>query len=275
MNHPDRILEARKLMGRVVDIMAFAESDVRKILSKYLSIIASLSYGYVSLKKTFTFSANKKLEESVNKILDELEQSIYNTIIDRSYLAVGLLKDAYDYEEEKDTVSVFFLSMINGKILSDRISEYSSNLRKEFEAYLAIGISSGLSKDNITAQYLSNIKKPYKSALFESAILEKDYKAEAIRSKGLSFGVGKTLSAYTSLKVLEQDSIFKAYSNSLFRFWRSNPNIIGWYTQRGSSFSCPNYCDPMVGVFHPISESYSGYHTRCVCLAIPVYKSDL
>lgn len=275
MNHHDRIAFVKELVYKVVDEMTYADSDVKKIARKYFTEIVVLSSQFKHLGKKFSFSVNKSFENEVLKILERMKAELFELIYTRSLNASRLLEDYYDYEEDEEGLLAFLSSDINGETLVGRIDGYVTNISKEFETYAALGIGKGLSEAETISEYMANIKHPYQSQSFREAITDNESEAERIKSKGISFGIGKIIAAYSGLKFLEQDTIYKAYNNSLFNIWRGDSNIIGWYTVRGSNFLCPNVCDPQVGVFHPITESYFGYHTRCVCPAIPVYKTDL
>lgn len=275
MNHPDRIAFAKEQLSRVVDRQVLADSDIKRIIRKYFTEIIVASLAYKKLGKSFRFSTNKKLMNDVDKILEKMKEEIYNIILQRCIEMSEVFEDYYNYEEDEENIIAFIDGDIEGENLYGRITEYTNNISKEFETYIAIGIGNNKSSAQISSDYLSNIKEPYKSNQFIEAISDGKYQAERIKSKGISFGVGQVVAAYYGLKRLEQDTIFKSYNNTLFSLWRNDPNIIGWYTVRGSNYPCPKYCEPMVGVFHPIDEIYSGWHTSCVCMPIPVYKSDL
>lgn len=275
MNEKELIALAKEQLERVVDVQVLADSDIKRIIKKYFTEILMVSLAYDNLGKSFKFSLSKELQEKVDNLIEQMRSEIFNVILQRCIDMSELFDEYYDYEEKEENIISFLLGDINGETLPDRIIEYTDNITKEFETYIAIGIGSDLSTAKISTEYISNIKHPYKSDLFKEAIMDSGYEADRIKSKGISFGAGKVVAAYYGLKRLEQDTIFKSYNNTLFSLWRNDSNIIGWFTLRGSNFDCPKLCDPMVRVFHPISETYFGWHTGCVCIPIPVHKSEL
>lgn len=266
MTELPEITEAKERVKQVVEIMILADSDLKRVIRKYLNKLTELSLEYADLGKEFTFDAREQLRVEIDTLFGLMQEELLNLINKRSLQASELI------QENEDDIHPFMLLDYKGGNVSSRISNYLSNIRKELETYIAIGIVDKLNKDDIVNLYLSNLKHPYKSKEFIDAVNERGYKTERIKNKGVTFGVGKYISAFSGLKMLEQDTIYKAYNYSLQRSWILSGDVIGWYTVRGSNFPCPDICDPMVKVFHPINEPYYGYHARCVCPMIPVKK---
>lgn len=266
MTELPEIIEAKERVKQVVEIMILADSDLKRVIRKYLNKLTELSLEYADLGKDFTFDARELLRQDIDALFELMQEELFDLMNQRSKQASELI------EEDADETHPFISLNYKGGNVSSRISNYLSNIRKELETYIAIGIVDKLNRDDIVNLYLSNLKHPYKSKEFVDAVNEGEYKAERIKNKGVTFGVGKYVSAFSGLKMLEQDTIYKAYNYSLQRSWLLSGDVIGWYTVRGSNFPCPDICDPMVKVFHPITEPYYGYHTRCVCPMIPVKK---
>lgn len=267
MKESPEITEAKKKVKQVVDIMILADFDLRRIIRKYLDKLTDISIRYEGLGKQFTFYYSVDLYREISSVMDEMKSELFSLINNRCNQS-----DYIATEEEKDNVHPFLYIDYEGNNVDGRIARYLSSFIKEVEVYISIGLVNKLSKDSISESYLSNMKKPYESKEFIEAVQEGGYESERIRSKGIIYGTGRYLPAFIGLKMLEQDTIYKAYNYSLQSMWVKNGNVIGWFTVRGSSYPCPDICDPMVGVFRPISEPYYGYHPRCVCPMIPVYK---
>ena len=266
MSELPEITEAKKRVMQVVEIMILADYDLKRIIKKYLDKLTDISMKYDSLGKQFTFYYSTELYKEINSVLSDMKIELFSLINHRSNQADFIATN----EEKEDKVHPFMYVDYKGGNVEGRIARYISNFAKEAEVYIAIGLANRLSKDSVQESYLSNMKKPYKSQEFIDALKEGGYEAERIKSKGLSYG--KYIPAFVGLKMLEQDSIYKAYNYSLQDTWVKGGNVIGWYTVRGSNYPCPDICDPMVGVIHPINEPYYGYHPRCVCPMIPVHK---
>ena len=266
MNELPEITEAKKRVRQVVEIMILADYDLKRIIKKYLDKLTDISMKYDSLGKQFTFYYSTELYREISAVLSDMKMELFSLINHRSNQADFIITN----EKEEDKVHPFMYVDYKGGNVEGRIARYISNFTKEAEVYIAIGLVNRLSKDSIIESYLSNMKKPYKSQEFIDALREGGYEAERIKNKGLVYS--KYIPTFVGLKMLEQDSIYKAYNYSLQDSWVNGDDVIGGYTVRGANYPCPDICDQMVGVIHPINEPYFGYHPRCVCPMIPVYK---
>lgn len=275
MTQEERIEKERQALNKVIDQMALISSDLKRVIKKNVDEIVKYSLGYSYLGESFQFSANKNLNKEVTNLLNKLEKDLFNIIYIRCENVENI---AYNKEQgeksDNNLLALFLASKIADKTLSERINGYVLNLRSEVEAFVAVGIFNKMTASQITASYIANIQKPFSNSLITEAFKEIGFKAERIASKGISFGVGQYVSSFNNLKRLEQDTIFKAYNHINQSLWGYDSNYLGWYTLRGSTYQC-GLCDSMVGIFHPKTEIYGGYHNRCCCLCIPVFKGDL
>ena len=120
------------------------------------------------------------------------------------------------------------------------------------------GIGGEEIKDNIR----SNLKSLYSDPYFKRAVEGGNSSATRIKTDGISYGVGKSNSAYNSLNTLARFVVGSAW----MWFWgieHKNKGFTGFYSYRGSSYPC-SYCDSMVG-YHPISDYQNQWHIRCCC----------
>ena len=275
MTEYQKISEAKKYISQVVDQMILADSDLRRIIKRDIGELIDKCIEFEKLGKSFQFSANPKLDKDVNDILDKIKTDLFNIIYLRAENVDKIAHNKEGKERENNSLLLAFLtSEIADKTLEMRISEYVGNIRSEVESYVAAGFFKGLNRYQILDAYLANIQKPYLAPIILEAFQESGFKAERIVSKGITFGTGKYVSAFNNLKRLEQDTIFKTYAHIEQSIWGLDSNYIGYYTIRGSTFQC-GICDSEIGVFKPKTESYLGYHSKCCCIPIPVYKGDL
>lgn len=275
MTEEERIDRARNYLSQVIDQMALASSDLKRIIKRNVTEIIKYSVDYSNLGKAFQFSANKKLEKVVIYILDKLEKDLLNIVYTRCENAETIAYNKEQKEKTDDNVlAIFLASEIADKTLDQRINEYVLNLRGEIEAFVAAGIFKKMTRAEILETYIANLQKPFGAPLLLEIFKESGFSAERIASKGISFGTGKYISSFNNLKRLEQDTIFKAYSHINQTIWGFDNDYIGWFTRRGSTYQC-GICESEVGVFHSKTESFGGYHNRCTCLQIPVYRGEM
>ena len=275
MTEEEKIDRARKYLSQVIDQMALASSDLKRTLKKNVNDVIENSIDYSYLGKAFQFSANKKLEKVVKDILDKLEKDLFNIIYTRCENAETIAYNKEQKEKSDDNVlAIYLASEIADKTLDQRINEYVLNLRGEIEAFVAAGIFKKKTRAEILETYIANLQKPFAAPLLFEIFKEKGFSAERIASKGVSFGTGKYISSFNNLKRLEQDTIFKAYSHINQTIWGFDNDYLGWYTIRGSTYQC-GICESEIWVFHSKTESFGGYHSRCCCLQIPVYRGEM
>lgn len=268
-----RKAKAKKYVDAVIDKMSLANSDLKKIISRDIKELIEISVSYADLGKSFHFSAHPELEKEVNRILNQLRTDIFNIIYIRAESVNNLAFEKENEEKHDKYLLLLLTSVFAGKTLEIRIDEYVRLMRSEVEAYIAAGISAGLSRTQILLTYLTWIKKPYSAPMLLQAFKIKGFKAERIVSRGLTFGTGRYTSAFNNLIRLQQQTIFQAYNYTINSIWLNNNRIVGWYTVRGSSYPC-SICDDNVGIFHPKEEFFFGYHVRCCCIMLPVYIGD-
>lgn len=269
-----RKAEAKIYLDKVVDQMVLADSDLKRILKSDIGELIDQCLRYSSLDKSFEFSADPELESIVNETLLQLQTDLFNILIMRTENAsqIGFEKEQ---EDHSDAFLLAFLGLkIGGYTVQEKINFFTGHVRSEVEAYVAAGIAKGWGRNKILNEYLSNLKKPYQSGLIQDAIKEGGFKAERIKNKGVTFGVGHYVSSFNNLKRLEQTAVFEAYNHTVNSIWMNRSNIVGWYTVRGSTYPC-EICDSEVGMFHSKEEFFYGYHKKCCCIMIPVYQTDL
>lgn len=271
----NRKKEAKKYIDAVIDQMSYASEDLQKLIRKYIAQIINCSMQYTGLGKGFHFSANPGLETEINKILDSLRADIFNSIYQRAEHVNALAFEKEGKEKDHHYLLLFLSSEIAHKTLHMRIEQYVAMMRSEIEAFVAAGITNGLSANQILINYINSLKTPYTAPLLTQAFKEAaNYKARRITSKGITFGRGKYTSAYNNLLRLEQETIFQTYNYVLNSLWLTNNTIIGWYTIRGSNYPCTT-CDDNIGIYHPKEEFFYGYHPRCCCIMLPVFITDI
>lgn len=102
---------------------------------------------------------------------------------------------------------------------------------------------------------------PYNNQYIKGSF-DKGLSATRIETKGISYGVGKSSSAYNLLTSLSRNEIALTWM-----WWYGKQalkkNATGFYSFRGSSYPCA-LCDDMVG-FHPMQDYRYQWHLNCRC----------
>lgn len=229
------------------------QDHLEELLVQAAKELVDISFKYDIPPSMFRFSANEDLKNEVNGVLRKLRELIYDYTETLS---------VYDRKEDRNAIVAFINREDHGKTLSERISIYCNRFQYEVEAAIAAGLIAGIGKDKIKDSVKSYLNAPYANPYFKRAADNGGASATRIKTGGISYGVGKSNSAYNSLNTLTRFAIGSAW----MWFWgleHQNKGATGFYSYRGSSYPC-SYCDSMVG-YHPISEYQNQWHIRCCC----------
>lgn len=252
-------------MDRVIEEMAKAKGDVeRRLRAKIPEIIKECS-AFAYLGKTFTFDADKDLENRVNQRLIELSDEILADIESRARKAIQYAEE----EDDEDIILPYIRREINGEDIVSRLDKHCSTLRYFLEGWIAIGMVNKLKGYELTNQILSYIDNPFASPLWQEAF-NAGYLSNAIRSQGYTLGKGNQRNVLSALTEIARYSINEAFQYGRFLKYGKD-GAIGYTIHRGSNFDCP-YCDSFCGIVHPLDVCLLPLHPRCCCYSTPVYK---
>ena len=248
----EKIEEAKDFLRKRIDAELSAKSHIEEYMVDAARKIVKISNRYNISPRLFRFSANDNLRKEVDAVIRELkEQIIYAT----ETLAV------YDREEDKDDIIAFLNTERYGKTFKERVSEYANRYKFELEAAIAAGLFLNRCQKDIISMIRRCLSAPYNNSDIKASF-GKGLRATRIETKGISYGVGKSNSAYNLITSLSRNEIASAWM-----WWygeqAAKGGATGFYSYRGSSYPC-GFCDNMVG-YHPISEYHGHYHPRCCC----------
>ena len=260
---PLPLIQAQSYIRRRIDVIARATASIERLLIEAASAIIDIAKKYNIDPKQLQFSANSTLDSEISELLQMLEQDILAVIETAVTLASG------DESDTDHLIALMYNAAIE-KSIPQLVSTYIDRFKYELEAFIAAGFARRLSKQAILTAIKSSIGNPYSSPLLQQAFKEKGYKADRIRTKGITFGAG----------------IYVASRNSLIRLLSATVGIVWWKWQtkqiresaadyfmqmRGSTYPCA-LCDDEVGL-HPIEEIDSDYpHANCYCIRIPIFN---
>lgn len=249
----EKIEEAKGFLRKRIDAELSAKSHIEEYMVDAARKIVKISNRYNISPRLFRFSANDKLRKEVDAVIRELkEQVIYAT----ETLSV------YDRKDDMDDILAFLNTERYGKTFRERTAEYANRYKFELEAAIAAGLFMNRSQSETLTMIRRSLTAPYNNsdikASFGNGLL-----ATRIETKGISYGVGKSNSAYTLITSLSRNEIASAWM-----WWYGEKAIkegaTGFYSYRGSSYPCA-ICNDNAGIYHPISEYHGHYHPRCCC----------
>lgn len=269
MTESEQIDRAQEYLSKVIDEEVKTDSNLRLILREHMSLIISESMKHKRLEKRFRFSEDDNLNKKVNEIISRLREDLYYDIEEKSLIVKQIAEEKENSKVDDAIVIAFLLSRIKGSTLKERISLYTGQLRSEIESFISAGIAAGLSKDEILTQWLTHAKSPYSAKIMRNAMNDTGFSATRIQSKGIHYGTGRYISSFDNLKRLVVTTIGQSYLHSAQNMAISK-GATAWYTVRGSLYPC-SICDSEVGIKHPITDPFIGYHPKCVCIQVFIY----
>ena len=259
MNKPttNQIKEAKDFIRKRLEAERIVVSYAQDEFLTAAKQILELSYKYKIRPELFRFSSNKSLEAEVNEVLSLLKQQIISST---DTLAT------YDEDRKEQTIP-FVHRGTHGKTFDQRLDIYTNRYKYELESVIAAGLTLGISKDKILNSIRGNLKHPYSNPYFLQSAGKVSI-ATRLRTSGISYGVGKTNSAFTGVENLTRFAVAEAWMENLKYAFGIN-GATGFYSMRGSSYPC-SLCDSMEG-FHDSLNEFPPYHLNCCCLFIPFY----
>lgn len=237
-----------------------AETTMLSRLDRYLKEAAKriidISYRYNIPPKQFRFSANQKLQKEVGEVITWLKSKL-----DEDCFGLAIL----NRQIEESEIQKHFYQEEYEKTFLERLNIYCNRWKYEIEAFVAASRSLGLSKEKALESFSSNYENPYSNSIISKA----GNSIEAVRSKEVHYGVGKSNKAYNMLKNI---LIYKISESWMHSYWLKSKRsgAIGFYSFRGSSYPCI-ICNSMVG-FHLIGDVMPLYHNHCKCYMVFVYN---
>lgn len=259
MNKPThkQIEEAKEyLRKRLSAENRFSSILLDKIISAAKQII-EISYRYGIPASQFRFSSNSKLKKEVDEIIRKLKDDLIQNI------------DTYSVpeKENEEKILIYIHRNTHGKTFNERLATYADRYKYEIESLIAAGLLLNITKDKLLSSIKGNLRNPYSNAYFIKASQKGAVSATRLKTGGISYGVGRTNSAFTGIDKLTKFAISEGYMENLKMEAKKN-GLSGFYSMRGSSYPC-QLCDDMVG-FHPSWDEIPPYHLNCYCFIIPL-----
>lgn len=257
----DRRRKAEQRLDAIIDAMASGQGRIRTALRTYLADVARASEAFRSLGKNFSFSADERLREELERAKQRLIDRIEEIL--SSELDIVLAE-----EGEEDDDSAIFIPILSET--REKTAEYVERMMPELEATAGSVLAEGGDAARIVSEYTAymGVATPPPSvgramtAMAGAAFLS----SPLVRHPGR----GNYLSPLAALMRLVQTGTMRGYSLTALR--RMSRSGMRWYrTFRRSNWDCPQ-CDAVAAVIHPITEQVLPVHPYCVC---GMYEIDL
>lgn len=290
------------------------EQEHRKRVVEYLRKIDKLfdeatkklvklgvSYKYNPDKdRLFAFSDDKVKDKIADKIISDMHQKLTTIIYsgvagewrfankkNDSWMRLLFKTPKKEYMLPNiDALKAFQGRQIYGRTLSERIWDYTKQLKRYIELSLSISITEGRSASNISRDVRSYLNQPDK--LFRR--VNKDGKLVLSKAaKAYHPGQGVYRSSYQNAMRMARTEINMAYRQSDMNRWRQLYFIVGYEVRTSKSHQqwladewIPKFkegeapeeiCDALEGKY-PKDFNFVGWHPNCRCFAVPILANE-
>lgn len=254
-------------------------------------------YPGINTKKTFSFAAYPKLEAEVNKTLKELYSKVYATTkggIEAEWSIANqandnLIKAIFGPDSISDShyAKLFnrnekaldsFISRTTGDPglnLSQRVWNYSGQLKDEMNLCLGVSIGEGKSAGEISREVRSYLAEPDK--LFRRVRDEKGNLKLSKAAKAYSPGQGVYRSSYKNAMRVTRSETNMAYKASDHERMKQLDFIVGFEVKlskmHGVRMPQKDICDDLKGKY-PKDFKFVGWHSMCMCYVTAILPTD-
>lgn len=200
-------------------------------------------------RDTFTFASDKSVDDAVNELLMQLSDAIILETEKRTKMTVE--------DEDNPAVIAWIRRPIEGKTLTERMDQHTSNLKRVIETFIATMLSEDASVNGLLPRFL-----PW------------------LDTHSFQFGRGMASNPINGMYHLSADTINDGMIHgSLLSYERDG--AVGYMVYRGTNFPC-ELCDDVCFGANGRRRLYSfeeecpvPVHPNCRCYTVAVYAEDL
>jgi hypothetical protein len=227
---------------------AKAEAIVSELANKMQSVIVQGS------EKQWLFAC-KKNDAFIDSILEtsKVKKSTLSKFQDRNL----------------DALKTFQSRKVSGLGLSDRIWNYSGQMKTQMEMGIDLALGDGKSANALSRdlkQYLVDPDKLFRRVRDKHGVLQLSKNAKAFHP-----GQGKYRSSYKNAMRLTRSEINMAYRESDNLRWKQLNFVIGFEVILSNNHPVYDICDVVKGKY-PKDFKFVGWHPQCRCKSIPILQ---
>lgn len=228
----------------------FAFKDYPTAKNKVNEIISQLSNNL----KTVVYQGSRKQWLYANEKNDAFLESIFDTTkIKKTTLA--------KYQDRNlEALKTFQTRKTNGLDLSERIFNYSGQMKTQMEMAIDLAIGDGLSAQSLSRelkQYLVDPDKLFRRVRDKHGVLQLSKNAQAFNP-----GQGKYRSSHKNAMRLARTEINMAYRESDHLRWKQLDFVTGFEVKLSNSHKIYDICDILKGNY-PKNFKFIGWHPQC------------
>lgn len=227
---------------------AKAEAIVYELANKMQSLIVQGS------EKQWLFACKKN-------------DAFIDSILETSKVKKSTLSKFQD--KNLDALKTFQSRKVSGLGLSDRIWNYSGQMKTQMEMGIDLALGDGKSANALSRdlkQYLVDPDKLFRRVRDKHGVLQLSKNAKAFHP-----GQGKYRSSYKNAMRLTRSEINMAYRESDNLRWKQLNFVIGFEVMLSNNHPVYDICDVVKGKY-PKDFKFVGWHPQCRCKCIPILQ---
>lgn len=268
----DDIKAAKQYILQREDYANILGSRVDEILADAAERIVMICYRYNVEPKRFTISSeyNSDMMDEISAVMDEIEDEIYNLILEYSTRAV-------DDDDQMSILAAWIALLGKGKNnLRDTLHAYLFKFMKDLEAAIAALRYMGVGQTEAISKVLSYLHNIYMMPEVLTAMRKRgEFTATYIFLGGVQPGaVGISNNGSTNVVNMAKITLQMAWMRAQAMMWQKR-GAVGYIQLRGSTYNC-DICDSETGFHSNIEEIFSKSfpHPHCKCYRVPVYAKN-
>ena len=193
--------------------------------------------------------------------------SFLEAILDTSAIKKDILEK---YQGRNlDALETFQNRKSNGMDLSDRVWNYSEQMKTQMELGIDVALGEGKSAQSLARelkQYLVDPDKLFRRVRDKRGVLQLSKNAAAFNP-----GQGKYRSSYKNALRLARSEINMAYREADQLRWNQLDFVTGIEIRLSNNHPVYDICDELKGKY-PKDFKFVGWHPQCRCVAIPILQ---
>ena len=240
----------------------------------------------------FTFDDYPVLKRQSNKVFNTFNNKLQTVVVGGIISAWKLSNDKnnsmcngvlkwYKYEmseDEKqkyynnnDKVRDAFIKRKRGGLnISDRVWNYTEQIKKEMELAIDLGLRDGLSADEMARSLMKYLREPERLYRRVRDVHGQLHLSQA--AKDYHPGRGVYRSSYRNALRLASNEINMAYRTADHERWQQLDFVVGFNVKRsGRIYDCP-VCESLTGKY-PKDFLFTGWHPQCRCYAVTILNT--
>ncbi len=273
------------------------DRQLKQIYNEAADEIAKLAYsvkGSYDVRRMFSFSGYPKISKEADRIMREANAKVKAIVIEGISLEWELSDEKNDelvkqvfedrflllplsvqaaYLRRNEAAMVSFRSReVKGLTLSNRVWKLTAQNRRELELALSVALENGTSAVQLAREikrYLNNPDMLFRRVRDKYGNLQLSKAA-----KNYHPGQGVYRSSYKNAMRLARTEVNMAYRLADFERWNSLDFVVGQHIMLSAQHNVVDICDDLSNKFYPKDFKWTGWHSNCWCLSVPVLKSQ-